>query len=255
MPRRPAEAYELFYWTGIQGRGEFVRLALEEAGARYRDVARLPEREGGGDQAIVRLLADQRTNPVPLAPPILRWRRLVIGQSAAILHWLGPRLGLAPASEEGRLAALQGQMTVTDFVAESHDVHHPIAVSLYYEDQKRESLRRAHHFCTERVPRFLGHFERLLRQNRAARGRYAVGRSLTYLDLSLFQVVSGLRYAFPRTLARLGRKLPLLLDLADRVAARPRIAAYLASPRRLPGNEHDVFRHYPELDESPRRRG
>jgi glutathione S-transferase len=226
-----------------------VRLALEEAGAPYVDVARLPVDQGGGDEAIVRRLADDDPGALPFAPPFVEHDRLVVAQTANILHWLGPRLGLCPPDEPSRLAAHQLQLTITDLFAEAHDVHHPIAVSLYYEDQKKEARRRAGHFRRERIPKFLGFFERWLAANRAGRGRHAVGRDTSYADLSLFQVMTGLNYAFPRTMARLRRRWPRLLDLAARVAERPRIEAYLASPRRLPFNEDDVFRHYPELDQ------
>jgi len=249
MPKPAArDVYRLYYWTGIQGRGEFVRLALEAAGAPYVDVARLPERQGGGDGAIVRFLAMKRKGVPPFAPPILQWRDLVIAQSALILQWLGPRLGLCPADEKSRLAAHQLQLTISDFVAEVHDVHHPIAVSLYFEDQRQEARRRARHFCGERIPKFLGYFERALAANPRGRGRHAVGGRPSYVDLSLFQVMAGLAYAFPRTMKRLRRRLPLLTALHAQVASQPRVAAYLASPRRIPFNESGIFRSYPELD-------
>ena len=244
------DLYRLYYWTGIQGRGEFVRLALEAAGAPYLDVARLPAREGGGDGAIVDLLAKKAPGLPPFAPPILQWRDLVIAQTALILDWLGPRLGLCPADEKSRLAAHQLQLTITDFVAEAHDVHHPIAASLYFEDQRKETRRRAGPFRKERIPKFLGYFERALAANPRGRGRHAVGNKLGYVDLSLFQVMAGLGYAFPRTLARLRRRLPLLTALQAEVAAQPRVAAYLASPLRIPFNESGIFRHYAELDEA-----
>jgi glutathione S-transferase len=249
MPTRAKpDLYRLYYWTGIQGRGEFVRLALEAAGAPYVDVARLPEAEGGGDDAIVKLLEAPPPGVPPFAPPILVWRDVAIAQTALILQWLAPRLGLCPADEKSQLAAHQLQLTITDFVAEAHDVHHPIAVSLYYEDQREEALRRAGHFRRERMTKFLGYFERVLASNKSGRGRHAVGKKLSYVDLSLFQVTSGLAYAFPKTLARLRRRLPLLTALGARVAAQPGIAAYLASPRRLPFNEGGIFRHYGELE-------
>ncbi len=232
--------YELYYWPSIQGRGEFVRLALEDAGADYVDVAR-SRRKGMGMAAMMKLMASA-TRP-PFAPPFLRAGRLVIAQTANILFYLGPRLALAPGSETGRLWAHQLQLTIADCVAEAHDVHHPIAGSLYYEDQKAEALRAAYHFTRERIPKFLGYFERVL-----GRGPWACGARCTYVDLSLFQLLAGLEYAFPRAIRRQAPKLRRLRALAARVAARPRLAAYLASPRRLPFNEDDVFRHYPELD-------
>lgn len=234
--------YELYYWPEIQGRGEFVRLALEEAGAPYVDVAR----ERGGLRALMRFLESRSQRRPPFAPPFLKAGRLVIGQTANILLFLGPRLGLAPRNEAARLWAHQLQLTIADWVSEVHDTHHPIAGGLYYEEQKREARRRAAIFRKERLPKFLGYFERLLRD--AESGGYLFGRAVSYVDLSLFQMVAGLRYAFPRAMGRLERKHPRLISLHDRVADRPRIAAYLASKRRLPFNQHDLFRHYPELD-------
>jgi glutathione S-transferase len=238
--------YELYYWPGIQGRGEFVRLALEEADADYVDVARLRTR-GQGVAAMMRFLDGDAGKRPPFAPPFLKAGALVIGQTANILHYLGPRLGLVSKSEAARLWAHQLQLTVTDFVAEIHDVHHPIAAGLYYHQQKTEARRRARHFTGERLPKFLGYFEEVLAANFAGRG-CMIGRTLSYVDLSMFQLIAGLRYAFPGTMQRLGRRYPGLLALHDRVAARPNIAAYLDSERRIPFNEDGIFRHYPELD-------
>ncbi len=238
--------YELYYWPGIQGRGEFVRLALEEAGADYVDVARRSGR-GKGLPAMMRLLENNESGRLPFAPPFLRAGDLVIAQTANILLYLGPRLGLVPKAEASRLWAHQLQLTIADFLAEIHDVHHPIAGSLYYHQQKREARRRAGHFTGERVPKFLGYFERTLTRNASGRG-YMLGRTFSYVDLSIFQLIAGLRYAFPNTMKRLDRKYSGLGNLHDKVAARPNIAAYLVSRRRLPFNEDDLFRHYPELD-------
>ena len=239
--------YELYYWPQIQGRGEFIRLALEDAGAPYVDVARLPASRGGGEAAIARVVKTAGYGPAPFAPPILKAGRLVMAQTAAILQYLGPRLALAPKAEAGRLWIHHLQLTIADLVGEAHDVHHPIASSLYYHQQKREALRRARDFTTERLPKFLYYFERVLKDNPAGE-RYLVGRAASYADLSLFQTLAGLDYAFPRTTARMRRGHPRLVALHDRIARRPRLAAYLASPRRLPFNEYDIFRHYPELD-------
>lgn len=239
--------YELYYWPSIQGRGEFVRLALEAAGADYLDVARLPKRAGRGMPALLRLLETPLLERPPFAPPFLKAGPRVIAQTANILLFLGPRLGLAPKSEAGRLWLHQLQLTVADLVAEAHDTHHPISAGLYYEEQKREARRRAAHFCAERLPKYLGYFEGVLQRNRRARG-YMVGGSLSYADLSVFQLMAGLRYAFPRGMARLDPAHPRLAALYERVAARPHIAAYLASERRLPFSQEDIFRHYPELD-------
>jgi glutathione S-transferase len=233
--------YELYYWPSIQGRGEFVRLALEEAGADYVDVARRRI------DPMLRLLESGRTRQLPFAPPFLKAGKLLIGQTANILLYLGGRHGLAPAGEAGRLWAHQLQLTVTDLVGEVHDTHHPISNDLYYEDQRNEARQRAQHFRKSRMPKFLGYFEDVLARNPAG-GRYLIGARLTYPDLSLFQIVEGLRYAFPKAMQRLEKRAPRVVGLHDRVAKRPRVAAYLASKRRIAFNEDGIFRHYPELD-------
>jgi glutathione S-transferase len=240
--------YELFYWPTIQGRAEFVRLALEDGGADYVDVARLPEGSGGGTAALLRWLDEPAVGHAPFAPPFMKSGRRLIGHTANILLYLGPRLGLAPRDESGQLWTHQLQLTITDLVAEIHDLHHPIAGSLYYEDQRDEAKRRSGHLRRERLPKFLGYFERVLAENRRGRQRCMVGSAVTYADLSLFQIIAGLRYALPRTLRRLERDLPLCTGLHDRIAERPNIAAYLESTRRIPFNNDGIFRRYPELD-------
>jgi len=234
-------AYELYYWPTIQGRGEFVRLALEEAGADYIDAAR--ESEGF---AVMLQMMEHGERP-PLAPPFLKDGDVVIGQTPAILLYLGARHGLAPKDPTGGLWTLQIQLTISDFVAEIHDTHHPVAVSLYYEDQRQEALRRAAEFRNNRLPKFLGWFETILSRN-SANGAHLVGNAVTYADLSLFQVVEGLSYAFPKTTRRALQDAPHVAALHEAVARRPRIQAYLKSPRRIPFNEEGLFRHYPELD-------
>ena len=234
--------YELYYWPEIQGRGEFVRLALEESGADYVDVAR---RRGYGADAMMKFMASERAKRPPYAPPFLKAGKLVIAQSALILHYLGPRLRLVPRSEADRLWALQLQLTITDFVKEIHDTHHPIASGLYYEDQKPEAKKFTAHFLKDRTPKYLGYFETVLTKSN---GPYVLGRKFSYVDLSLFQLIEGLHYAFPRSMARIERKVPGVVSVRDRVAKRPRIKAYLASKRRLAFNEMGIFRHYPELD-------
>ncbi|HEY4119730.1 MAG TPA: glutathione S-transferase family protein [Byssovorax sp.] len=236
--------HELFYWPSIQGRGEFVRLALEEAGADYVDVARLPVEEGGGVAAIQRFLKGHEDGALPFAPPFLRVAGVVVAQTASILAFLGPRLGLVPDDDASRAAALQLSLTVADVAAEVHDTHHPVATALYYEDQKPEAKRRAEGFVTQRLPKYLGYFERVL----ARTGKGLVGPSLTYADLGLFQLVEGLRYAFPRAMDNVEHAAPRVVTLHEQVAKRPRVAAYLASPRRVPFNEDGIFRRYPELD-------
>ena len=233
--------YELYYWPQIQGRGEFVRLALEEAGADYIDVAR----RSGGEDKMFALMESARVEHPPFAPPFLKAGRLLIGQTANILLYLGARHRLAPGNEAGRLWTHQLQLTIADFVVEIHDVHHPVASGLYYEDQKKEAKRRAEDFRKNRVPKFLGYFETVIERSG---GPFLLGRRLTYADLSLFQIVAGLRYAFPKMMKRLEKKVPQVVAVHDRVAKRPRIAAYLASERRIPFNTMGIFRDYPELD-------
>jgi glutathione S-transferase len=234
-------AYELYYWPTIQGRGEFVRLALEEAGADYVDVARRPE----GMTAMMRMM-EGAAHP-PFAPPFLKDGDFVIGQTAAILLYLGARHGLAPKDPTGGLWTQQIQLTLSDLVAEAHDTHHPVSVNLYYEDQKDEALRRAADFRQSRIPKFLAWFERILAGNLAG-DRHLVGASLTYVDLSLFQVVEGLSYAFPNAMQRALADAPRVAALHRAVGERPRIKAYLKSSRRIPFNEEGIFRRYPELD-------
>lgn len=235
--------YELFYWPTIQGRGEFVRLALEAVGADYVDVAR----EDDGMQTMLDLMQNPALKRPPFAPPFLRAGKLIIAQTANILQYLGPRLSLAPDSETSRLWAHQLQLTVEDFVVDIHDTHHPIGANLYYEDQKPESQRRAEYFREERAPELLGYFESVLQHNGGDRG-WMVGRSLSYVDLSILQIVAGLRYAFPKLMAGIEPEIPGLVALHDRVARRNNVAAYLGSERRLEFNEDGIFRHYQELD-------
>ena len=242
--------YALYYWPTIQGRGEFVRLALEEAGAPYRDVAR-EQGKGAGVTSLLHFLQGCAVARPPFAPPFLRAGKLIIGQTANILEFLGPRHSLAPSGQRGRLWIHELQLTIADLVAEVHDTHHPVAVSLYYEDQKKEARRKAADFLKNRMPKYLGYFEKILASN--ARGnRYFLGPKLSYADLSLFQIVAGLSYAFPESMTRAARKYRHLFGLHARIQERPRIAAYLASPRRIAFNEDGIFRRYPELDRPPR---
>jgi glutathione S-transferase len=232
--------YLLYYWPGIQGRGEYVRLALEDAGADYVDVARGKR----GTAAMMKMMQVRRGTP-PFAPPFLKAGNLVIGQTANILLYLGSRHGLAPRAEAGRLWVHQLQLTIADFVVEIHDTHHPLGPSLYYEDQRAPAKRRTDEFWKTRAPKYLGYFERLLK---SSGGSYLTGRRATYADLSLFQIVAGLRYAFPRRMKTFERRIPGLADLHDRVAIRPNIKAYLASDRRIAFNEDGIFRRYQALD-------
>ncbi len=240
-------AYELHYWPTIQGRGEFVRLALEAAGAPYIDVARGAESAGRGLPAMLRGLNDRSLAHPPFAPPFLKDGGVVVGQTAAILHYLAPALKLVARSEQARVWTQQIQLTIADMVSESHDTHHPVGHDLYYEDQKPESLRRASEFCQARMPKYLQWFERILVNNTAG-PRHLVGGRLSYADLSLFQLVEGLRYAFPKAAKKVLAGAPTVMQLHERVAALPKVAAYLRSERRLPFNEQGIFRRYPELD-------
>ncbi|MBN8747169.1 Uncharacterised protein [Xylophilus ampelinus] len=239
--------YRLHYWPTIQGRGEFVRLALEAAGAPYVDVARGTPSKGGGGAALMEALDDPH-NPRPaFAPPFLVDGDVVVGQTAAILLYLGPRLHLVGASEADRVWTHQLQLTIADAVAEAHDTHHPLATSAYYEDQREAALERSRAFREERIPKFLHWFERILQRNTAS-DTHLVGDALSYADLSLFQLVAGLRYAFPKAAARVLADTPAVARLHRNVARRERVKTYLESPRRIPFNEEGIFRHYPELD-------
>ena len=231
--------YQFYYWPGIQGRGEFVRLALEDAGAAYDDVAR---KSGGMDKMTIMMDGGKRP---PFAPPFLKAGKLVIAQVAEILFYLGPKLKLAPREEAERLWLHQLQLTVTDFVKEIHDTHHPLGGELYYEDAKPEAKRYSENFLEERAPKYLGYFETVIAKSR---GPYVLGRRFSYVDLSLFQLIEGLRYAFPKAMKAIERDVPKVVAVHDRVAGRPNIKAYLSSPRRLAFNESGIFRHYPELD-------
>lgn len=233
--------YELWYWPGIPGRGEFPRLALEAGKIPYRDMAR----EAGEDayKALAKDMDRSRDDP-PFAPPyLITDDGLAIGQSTNILLYLGEKHGLAPRDPAGRLWVNQCQLTIADVVAEAHDTHHPVSYSDYYEDQKSEAARRAEDFRTHRIPKYLDWFERILGE----RGAWLAGGAWSYADLSLFHLVEGLKYAFPRCMARVTRDVPKVMKLHAAVAELPELQDYLASDRRLPFND-GIFRYYPELD-------
>ena len=240
-------AYELHYWPTIQGRGEFVRLALEASGAPYTDVARGAESAGQGLPAMLRSLHDKTQPHPPFAPPFLRDGKVLVGQTAAILHYLAPTLKLVARSDELRVWTQQIQLTIADLVSEAHDTHHPVSTGLVYEAQKPEALRRAQAFCTERLPKYLAWLEQVLQHNPGG-SRQLVGGKVSYADLSLFQLVEGLRYAFPKASAKVLAQAPGVVQLSERVAALPKVAAYLRSERRIAFNEQGIFRRYPELD-------
>ena len=235
--------YELYYWPTIQGRGEFVRLALEEAGADYIDMARRSGKRGV--PAMMKFIEGRGTAHPPFAPPFLKAGKLVIAQTANILLYLGARLNLAPRDEAGRLWVHQLQLTIADLVALIHNTHHPITGYLYYEQQRAAAKLATKYFWRHRLPKFLRYFERVLERSG---GPYLLGRKLTYADLSLFQIVEGLRYAFPKRMKRFERKVPRIVTLHGRVAKRPRITAYLASPRRIAFSQWGIYRYFKELD-------
>lgn len=237
-------AYELYYWDGLQGRGEFVRLALEDAGADYVDVARGPH----GTEAMMKVLKSKSEPHIPFAPPFLKDGDLIVPHVANILMYLGPKLNLAPKDDGLRHVAHGLQLTIADFVAEVHDTHHPLATDLYYEDQKDAAKTRTQNFLDKRVPKFISYFERVLKQNPHG-ATQMIGDTISYVDLSIFQIVEGLRYAFPRAMTTFGKHYPHVLELHDAVLQRPNIAAYVDSERRIPFNESGIFRHYPELDQ------
>jgi glutathione S-transferase len=231
--------YDLWYWTGIPGRGEFVRLALEAGGIPYRDRAR-----EDGDAAMIEDMA-RRTHLAPFAPPYLVAGDLCIAQTANILLFLGDR-HLGPGEGARRYHAQTLQLTIADMVAEAHNVHHPVASGLYYRDQKREAARAAEAFRDARMPKYLGWFERVL----GGGGPWLLGAAWTYADLSLFQLLEGLAYAFPKRMATLAADIASITALRERVRALPALTDYLHGGRRLPFNEDGLFRHYPELDAS-----
>ncbi|BCQ23422.1 glutathione S-transferase family protein [Caballeronia sp. NK8] len=237
-------AYELHYWDGLQGRGEFVRLALEDAGAQYIDVARA----SNGTNAMMKVLNSKTEAHIPFAPPFLKDGELIVAHVANILLYLGPKLGLAPKDEGLRYVAHGVQLTIADFVTEVHDTHHPLATDLYYEDQKDAAKIRTRSFLDKRVPKFMNYFERVLKQNPHG-DTQMIGDITTYVDLSIFQIVDGLHYAFPRAMKKFGTQYPRVAAIHDAVLQRPNIAAYVDSQRRIPFNESGIFRHYPELDQ------
>jgi len=240
-------SYELYYWPTIQGRGEFVRLALEYAETTYIDVVRQPEEKGGGIDVLMQFLEDEGNEHTPYAPPFLKSEDFIIGQTANILQFLGSRHALSPEDEAGRLWAYQLQLTIADFVTEIHDTHHPISGELYYDEQKSEALRRSEQFRANRLNKYLNYFEGVLDHNSYG-NEYMVEDKLSYVDLSIFQVIAGLYYAFPRALSRLESDYPKLIALHSRVEQMPSIAAYLDSSRRIAFNQDGIFRYYDELD-------
>ncbi|MFW5920300.1 MAG: glutathione S-transferase [Polyangiales bacterium] len=236
--------YVLYYWPGIPGRGEYVRLVFEDAGIAYEDVAKATD----AMERMSAVLDGDRGGPLPFAPPILEMDGMLVSQTIHICQVLSERLGTLPAEPAQQLACAQVGLTIADLIVEAHDTHHPLGAPLYYEDQKDAAKGRAKVFREQRLPKFLGYLERLLERNEASGGKALVGADITYVDLAAYQTLEGIWYAFPNAMERVKSDLPKLHALRDRVAARPKLAAYLASERRLGFNEHGLFRRYPELD-------
>ncbi len=247
MPN-PTPSFDLYYWPSLPGRGEYVRLVLEEAGVPYRDIARLPAEQGGTWKACIRAINGELGGVKPLAPPILQIDNTPIAQTSNICLLLAKMFHLVPDDPLLQALANQMQLSLHDLIDEVHDTHHPTASSLRYEEQMPAAKERAAFFCKERIPKFLHYFEHVLTHNTASQGKYLVGHGFTYVDLSLFHTLEGLTYAFPRTLAKHRATIPALLDLSARVQQRPRVEAYLQSPRRLAFGEDGIFRYYPELE-------
>jgi len=232
-------AYDLWYWPGIQGRGEFVRLALEAAGVPYRDRAR-----ADGVEALVDDL-DARSGIRPYAPPYLVDGDFCIAQVAHILAWAGEKHGFGAGDGKTDLQLIMLQLTISDIVAEAHNVHHPIAGDLYYEEQKDAAVRAAENFREQRIPKFFRYFEDALS---AHDGPFVLGGKWSHVDTSLFQLIEGLRYAFPIRMKAIESEYPRLIACHDAAAELAEIKDYLASDRRIAFNEDGIFRHYPELD-------
>ena len=246
--------YQLIYWPGIPGRGEHIRLALEEAAAEYTDSAH----EKNGIKKVMAAIDPKSKgddlNPPTCAPPILKHGDLTINQTPNILLYLGPRLGLVPSADEDedavyRINALA--LTALDGLSnEAHDCHHPVATGKYYEDQKEESKTKSADYIANRLPKFLGYFERVLSGEASKGGKWLYGGTLSYADLVLFQCLDGVKFAFPKAMTRLEKegKYKRVFALHEAVKERPRIKEYLASDRR---QEYSmgIYRHYPELDE------
>lgn len=240
-------AVDLYYWPGIQGRGEFVRLVLEAAGVEYREMSELPEADGGGMAAMTAFLEGRRGYPIPFAPPFIVDGETLVSQAGAISAYLGEKFDLAPDGEGERIFARSLALTTADAVTEAHDVHHPIGVGRSYEDQKPEAERRAAEFRAERMPKFLAWYERLIEANPAASG-FLVGNRLTYCDLGLFQLVEGLTHAFPERMSVLSGDVPRVIALTEIVRDHDRVSAYFASGRRQAFDENGLFRNYAALD-------
>ena len=238
-----APTYELIYWPMLQGRGEYVRLVLEDAGVPYIDRAR--EAGDAGLELVAEYLRGRAPGFRTFAPPVLKHGDLIVAQTPVICRYLGRRHGLAPLDESGDLHAQQLQLTIADLVTEAHDTHHPLGKSRYYSEQTNEAVAAARQFLEHRLPGFISYFEAILADNG---GEVLVGKDFSYVDLAIFQTLAGLEYAFPNGYAEVMRDAPGLAELRRRVVSRPRLAEYLSSTRRIAFNEDGIFRRYPELD-------
>jgi glutathione S-transferase len=254
---RTQPTYELLYWPGIPGRGEFIRLAFEATGTPYTDVGNASK---DGIQSVLAVKSEDVTsdadgNPPAFAPPALRipgegknGKTLVLYQTPSILAYLGDRLGLAGDDEIEKHWTLSHTLTALDLNNETHDTHHPVASQLYYEDQKEEALKKAKDFRESRIPKFFGFFERVLKGNEEGQGKFLVGSKLTYADTTVWQVLNGLKFAFPKELEARAKEYPTLFEtFYPSIQEQSRLKEYLASDRRLDYGE-GIFRHYPELD-------
>ncbi|OCH89353.1 glutathione S-transferase C-terminal-like protein [Obba rivulosa] len=282
--KRKTNEYTLYYWPGIPGRGEYIRLAFEFAGVPYKD-ANDPK------QFMQLFQPEHAGHPPHFAPPILALPSgKLLSQTPAILNLLAPRLGLAGArgsllappaqrlggawaefgeerervlkedetedAEQERATVNQLVLTALDLCSEAHDVHHPIAKSKYYEEQKEPALACAASFRADRIPKFLKHFNAVLTSNPATKTAdagagqtFLVGARTTTADLVLFQVLDGLLYAFPRRMAKLRKDdaYDAVFALHESVRDGPALKGYLESERRRPFGM-GLFRHYEELD-------
>lgn len=183
-----APSYELIYWPSIPGRGEFIRLALEEAGVEYTDKAVTSADEAVKDVQAQTTGTGDANNPPTFAPPVLRHDDLYISQTPNILQYIATRHGLAPEGA-GLYHVNALALTILDGLSnEAHDTHHPVGVGLYYEDQKEESRRRAKDYVVNRLPKFFDYLQRVLQGKKSGDGPWLYGGKLTYADLVLFQV-------------------------------------------------------------------
>ena len=194
------------------------------------------------------LLHGEGTSHIPFAPPFLRDGGVIVSHAAAILLYPG-RADRTRANR--RRTGAYGRTryrAITDIVAEVYNSHHPIDADKWFHEQKDAAIARAAVFRRDRMPKYsFGWFERLLAANPAGVD-HLVGGFVTYADLSLFQLVEGLRFAFPLASERTLARLPRVTALHKAMAERPRLKAYLASERRVPFKETGIFRRYPELD-------